>query len=60
MAGISSGPNGDPRVTGLNFADSIVSQSFSLPKMARGVLLGAGENALALLPIDTTGRSNKR
>lgn len=54
-AGVTSGPNGEPMVVGLVFGDT-------LPAAVRGdhrrrtVLLGSGESALAMMPIDTGGK----
>jgi hypothetical protein len=55
VAGVTSGPNGEPRVVGLIFADTLLSNRVSVERMARTVLLGTGEDALPLLPIDNAG-----
>lgn len=55
IAGVTSGPNGEPRVVGLVFADTLLSNRVSVERMARTVLLGSGEDALPLLPIDNSG-----
>eukprot|EP01035_Chromulina_nebulosa_P018407 gene18407-24109_t len=54
VAGITSGPNGEPRVVGLIYADTLLSNRVSVERMAKGVLVGIGEDALPLLPIDNS------
>lgn len=61
VAGITSGPNGDPVVAGIVFADSKVANSKVLVSSTRkAVLLGNGKDALPLLPIDRASRSTGR
>ena len=58
-AGVSSGPNGDPIVTGMIFKDTpIRGQKASVKKKPLGVFLGGGGDSIQLLPIDTSGDSS--
>lgn len=57
-AGVTSGPNGEPLVVGMVFADSRPVGTRAIQKKTRSVLLGSGDDSLALLPIDLSGDSN--
>jgi hypothetical protein len=62
MAGVSSGPHGEPRVVGMVYADTRPAVSFansSQLQRSRIVLLGSGTNAVSILPVDTGGRSSR-
>mmetsp|Transcript_16858 Transcript_16858/g.25360 ORF Transcript_16858/g.25360 Transcript_16858/m.25360 type:complete len:1542 (-) Transcript_16858:189-4814(-) len=52
-AGVTSGPNGEPMVTGMVYADTVNTKAFK--RQRRTVLLGSGEDSLPVLPIDTSG-----
>lgn len=54
-AGVTSGPNGEPMVTGMIFADTPTSSNRGYHRKKRTVLLGSGHDALPVLPIDTSG-----
>jgi hypothetical protein len=57
-AGVTSGPNGEPQVVGMVFADSRPVGTRATQKKTRSVLLGSGDDSLALLPIDLSGDIN--
>jgi len=57
-AGVTSGPNGDPIVTGMIFKDTPVDGQTVVKKKPLGVFLGGGGDSIQLLPIDTSGDSN--
>lgn len=58
-AGVTSGPNGEPMVTGMVFKDTLEKgQKPPAPKKPLGVFLGTGGDSLQLLPIDTSGDSD--
>jgi hypothetical protein len=52
-AGVTSGANGEPQVTGMIYADTRPGKLAS--KKHKTVLLGSGDDSLAGLPIDRTG-----
>ena len=52
-AGVTSGPNGEPMVSGMVYADSLEAANHIQKRCS--VLLGSGEGALPVLPIDTSG-----
>lgn len=56
-AGVTSGANGEPQVTGMIYADSRPASSRVLQKKHRTVLMGSGDESLAVLPVDTSGTS---
>jgi hypothetical protein len=56
-AGVTSGPNGEPMVSGMVYADTRAVNSKAYQRKRRTVLLGTGEDALPVLPIDTSGDS---
>lgn len=57
-AGVTSGPNGEPMVSGMVYSDTGPLNSKVFQRKRRTVLLGTGEDALPVLPIDTSGDSN--
>lgn len=58
-AGVTSGPNGEPLVVGLVFSDSRPVTIGGAQRRRTAVLLGSGEDALAMLPIDTGGKTGR-
>ena len=55
-AGVISGPNGEPMVTGMAFKDTLPNgQAAAVKKKPLGVFLGGGVDSIQLLPIDTSG-----
>jgi hypothetical protein len=54
-AGVTSGPNGEPMVSGMVYADT--HEAADRIQKRCSVLLGSGEGALPVLPIDTSGDS---
>jgi hypothetical protein len=58
-AGVTSGRNGEPLVVGLVFADTKPTTVAALQRSRQIVLLGSGDGALPLLPIDTSGVSGR-
>lgn len=54
-AGVTSGPNGEPMVSGMVYADT--HDAVDRVHKRCSVLLGSGEGALPVLPIDTSGDS---
>ena len=59
-AGITSGPNGEPRVVGIVFADTrsttIYNNAKILPIIRKAVLLGYDKDSMPLLPVDRGGK----
>jgi len=58
-AGITSGPNGEPRVVGIVFADSRSTNSKILPIIRKAVLLGYDKDSMPLLPVDRGGKISR-
>jgi hypothetical protein len=59
-AGVTSGPNGMPRVVGLKFADTPVGNGPTTHRSSKSVLLGSGSDALSFLPIDNSYHANSK
>lgn len=59
-AGVTSGPNGEPMVSGMVYADTRPVNSRAFQRKKRTVLLGTGEDSLPVLPIDTSGDTEGR
>ena len=56
-AGITSGPNGEPRVVGIIFADTRSTPNAKiLPIVRKAVLLGYDKDSMPLLPVDRGGK----
>jgi hypothetical protein len=51
------GRHGEPLVVGMVFADTKPTSVNALQRTRQIVLLGSGDGALPLLPIDTSGES---